>query len=744
MKKIAILLYACGIVTTCFSQNNESKIDSLEKQLTMHNNDDTIKINLLNNLAFTYSQVNPIKGIEYADKAIALAQKLNEKKMLATAYKNKGNDLYINGEEIPGLEMFRLAFEEYEQLNDKKGMALVCNNKAHLYFDKAENDKGFENAEKAYRLFEEIHDTAWMAKMLNTEGIAYNNISEFYKALENHQKAYSLFELLKDNASMAKAVNSIGVNYMKLSDYSNAVDAYLKALNLGEQTNDKKFIGNVYSNLGIVYEKLKSYTRALDYQNKALSKYDTLSNKAEIARCMNNIGIVYDDMSNSAKALEYYHKALTLNKELGNKWYVASNLTNIAIVYNDIEDYDRALEYLGQSVETYKDLGDKNNMAIALNEMGNIYSKATDTILKHHGIASGKGNDKAMELQEEALKIGQETGDISLQASVWEYLSETFERQKNYNKSLNAYKQFVMLRDSAVNDEKKEEITRKQMQFEFEKKEALTKVEHEKQQALAAAEIKRQRLVKNSAMAGVGILILAGGSVFVFYKRRRDALEQIKESDFKTQVSDTEMKALRSQMNPHFIFNSLNSINDYIDKNETRKATLFTTKFAKLMRMILENSEQKEISLTEELKALELYMQLEALRMNNKFSYEINVEKNIDSETTLIPPLMLQPFVENSIWHGISKRQGDGKIKIHIKKEGEMINCIIEDNGIGRVQSAAAKINSSETEKKSLGMKITKARIDILNKIKKSKAAIELSDLAEGMRVVIKLPLEIG
>jgi LytS/YehU family sensor histidine kinase len=202
------------------------------------------------------------------------------------------------------------------------------------------------------------------------------------------------------------------------------------------------------------------------------------------------------------------------------------------------------------------------------------------------------------------------------------------------------------------------------------------------------------------------------------------------------------MKALRSQMNPHFIFNSLNSIGDYISKNNLVAADNYLTKFAKVMRMILENSEQKEVSLSDDLKGLELYMQLEAMRLNNKFTYEINVEKTIDQENTMVPPLILQPFVENSIWHGLARKKGAGKIVIDIKREAQMLNCVVEDNGLGRNQMGDSSL--ANATHKSLGMKITKARIDIINKVKKSKAAVELSDLAEGMRVEVKLPFELS
>src|SRR5205085_3446168 len=180
-----------------------------------------------------------------------------------------------------------------------------------------------------------------------------------------------------------------------------------------------------------------------------------------------------------------------------------------------------------------------------------------------------------------------------------------------------------------------------------------------------------------TTIIGSRILFIAAIASFIFYKRKRDAVEKQHEAEFKTEVSDTEMKALRAQMNPHFIFNSLNSISDYISKNNIPEADKFLSKFAKLMRLILENSERKEIPLQDDLKALELYMQLEALRMNNKFIHCIEVDKAIDASSTLVPPLILQPFVENSIWHGIANKEGKGKITITIKKEGdEMISCI--------------------------------------------------------------------
>ena len=160
------------------------------------------------------------------------------------------------------------------------------------------------------------------------------------------------------------------------------------------------------------------------------------------------------------------------------------------------------------------------------------------------------------------------------------------------------------------------------------------------------------------------------------------------------------------------------------------------------MRTTLQNSEHSEVDLATDLEALESYMQLEALRLGNKFSYKIEVDKNIDPENTMVPPMLFQPFVENSIWHGLSDKNGEGHIFINIKKDGSMINCIVEDNGVGRLN--ALKNKPRESEKKSLGMKITKSRIDIINKLKNANAEVNISDLAEGMRAEVKLPLELS
>jgi len=181
------------------------------------------------------------------------------------------------------------------------------------------------------------------------------------------------------------------------------------------------------------------------------------------------------------------------------------------------------------------------------------------------------------------------------------------------------------------------------------------------------------------AITAVTVVALIGVFVWVYNRRKK--------AKFDKDVMEVELKALRAQMNPHFISNALHSINKYVMENDRTNASGYLAKFASLMRLILENSREKEVPLEQDLHALELYMQLELLRFSNSFSYQIEVDPQIDVENTLVPPMLLQPFAENAILHGLSNK-GKGIIKIQVRKSNDMICCVIEDNGNGMLDGA--------------------------------------------------------
>ena len=699
MRKI-FLIIGFGLFLTR-GATQQKAIDSIWQVLRLYTKEDTIKLNLLNEVAYAYYSVDPAKGLQAADAAIALSKKLGLKVKLAGSYTNKGVNYNAMGNSNMALQMY----------------------------------------ENALKLHEQMHNELGVAKVLHNMGIIESQNGNYYKALQYHNQSLSILQDLHETGRISSSLNSIGVNYMYLADYPKSLEYFLKALKIYDQLGDKKSAAraNTLTNIGIIYKDLSNNPKALEYHQKALQIFQESDNKQGMANVLGNMGVVYDNMKDPKKSLEYYQKALNINTEVGNKDRIASDLTNIASVYKESALYKQALKNLQKALVIYKESGDKNSLAIVLNQIAMIYLQAPVTLLKDYKVTAAHRYDTVLAYHRHALKLSQEDNALDRQSESWEALSTAYEAKKDFANALMANKQLSILKDSMLNDEKKQQITRLEMQFELEKQEAILKAEHDKKEALASATIKEQRIAKNGVIGGASILILGAITSFLFYKRRRDAEEQRNEAVFKAEVAETEMKALRSQMNPHFIFNSLNSISDYILKNNMVAADNYLAKFAKVMRIILENSEKKEVSLYDDLKGLELYMQLEALRLNNKFTYEIHVAENIDQENTLIPPLILQPFVENSIWHGLSQKTGMGKILIKIKRQDEMLNCVVEDDGLGRNQTT-----NSVTTNKSLGMKITKARIDIINKIKNSTAAIELKDLAEGMRVELRLPFEVN
>ncbi len=240
------------------------------------------------------------------------------------------------------------------------------------------------------------------------------------------------------------------------------------------------------------------------------------------------------------------------------------------------------------------------------------------------------------------------------------------------------------------------------------------------------------------AVGTIGIVLLLGGGFWFVTDRIR------RKEKFERETAQLETQALRSQMNPHFIFNALNSINAYVQKNDPDNATSFLTKFARVMRSVLENSRHSEVPLQDDLDTLRGYMDLERKRMNEQFDFTIEVDPAIDPEEVMVPPLVVQPFVENAIWHGMKGREDKGHITLRVKLEGQQLIWQIEDDGVGRQAKSEppSEPTLGQPEKKtSLGTAITRSRLDLVQKQHGGKAGFRYEDLPQGTRVVVEIPL---
>ncbi len=227
---------------------------------------------------------------------------------------------------------------------------------------------------------------------------------------------------------------------------------------------------------------------------------------------------------------------------------------------------------------------------------------------------------------------------------------------------------------------------------------------------------------------------------------KTEKIQKLKEK-YDKELAELKITSLRSQMNPHFIFNSLNSIKMYIIKNEKENAVYYLNKFSKLIRKILTSTREKEISMADEIETMELYVNIENIRFNNEIDFSLEIEKSLNLDTIKIPALILQPFIENAIWHGLASKKGHKKLTITIKKEGPLhIKITIEDNGIGRKKSAELK-DKKLYKRDSIGIKLTEERLGNFAKEYKNDYSITFIDLVDeddkpiGTEVDIKLPL---
>ena len=305
---------------------------------------------------------------------------------------------------------------------------------------------------------------------------------------------------------------------------------------------------------------------------------------------------------------------------------------------------------------------------------------------------------------------------------------------------------YTSLKDSILTNQFMFRLANYKQQGEFKKQ--LTQLALlDKDNKIKEEKLKHASEIKWILIACLLIVALSG---FIIYrnlslKRKNEKLESQKtQSELQLKASELEMQALRAQMNPHFIFNCLSSINRFILKSETEAASDYLTKFSRLIRMVLTNSNKPFINLEDELDMLRLYLDMERLRFKDSFDYSIRFTNSIDASNVFVPPLLLQPFAENAIWHGLMHKEGQGHIEIELSADKRILTCIISDNGIGRSKASMFKSKSAEKQK-SMGLKITTERLALLNKNTDEKTFFNVEDINDdegnvaGTRVILKM-----
>jgi tetratricopeptide (TPR) repeat protein len=553
--------------------------------------------------------------------------------------------------------------------------------------------------------------------------------NNFHEALVCYERSVSFLKNKNDWEGEGKAWAWIGIIYATLGNYDSSFYYCSKSLVLRQEMSDYECVTLSYINMGQLYQAAGSYADALNYYNEGFRYANThkVDRYAINWAYLEPVGVVYRLMNLSDSS--YYY----LQKSLSNDSVNRMTRISFAETLMTKNQYDSALNIFLAPIDNFRKGNDKWDLMRVLMDASKAYLKKGNTI--------------------PALSYALETSTIATQSGAKQFIVEgDLLLSKLYNKlhiNDSAYfflQKYMILKDSIVNNQFRWKLSNYKEQEDFiaqTNKLALLDRENKTEQD----KLQQQTLLKWILICCMLILALSGVVLYknLTLKRKNEKLEsQGKQSALQQHITELEMQALRAQMNPHFIFNCLSSINRFILKNETEAASNYLTKFSRLIRTVLTNSKRPFINLEDELEMLCLYLDMEKLRFKDSFDYSIIFTNSIDAGNVFVPPLLLQPFVENAIWHGLMHKEEKGHLEIELSIDKKDLTCIITDNGIGR--SKAAQIRSKSAEKqKSMGLKITTERLAFLNKDQDKKTFFNIEDIIDmegkpaGTRVVLKM-----
>lgn len=561
---------------------------------------------------------------------------------------------------------------------------------------------------------------------LNQLGTKYRNTSQYSAAIMLHKEALDAATKANNLELKVFSLNMLSVVYRRMDAIKTALDYAQEALELAETVENpseglKRSINVSLNGIGNIYQTLKQYTVAIETFKKSLSFEEKLNNKLGLAINNQNIGECYEELGQLNLALNYFRKSLAFNEEIDNNMGRVICNNSIAQVYIKQKKLQPALRILESTLKQSIALGDKYFTSSVYINLGWVLMELEQFEASEKNLLEG-------------IRLAVKHNLNGSQATGYKLLSDLFAKQEDFAKSLEYYKKAKTIDEVLMNETNVRYVNDILFKYDTEKK-------NNQIQALAREnELVRLKLRKNENTFLVSTLLLALLALILYILYRQYQLKNEKK------LLTLEQSMLRSQMNPHFLFNSLNSIKLYIINNEKKNAVYYLNKFSKLVRKILEASSLKEISLSEELETIELYMNIENIRFSNEIKFKIEIEEGIDTELIKIPSLILQPFLENAIWHGLSSKEGDKSIWIEVKKENDYFTAIsIYDNGIGRAAAEVIKENKV-LKRKSIGIDITKERLANFSKDYENSFDFKMVDLFDdnnnpnGTKVTIHIP----
>ena len=556
--------------------------------------------------------------------------------------------------------------------------------------------------------------------------IAYSTLGEVYQyhkqydlAISSYKDALLANQILKTSLLLAKTY-VLNKEYGEAEKLLSPLEKIAKMVPF-QRVELYEILGDAYVGLGEVDKAVAFYEEGLKIADKNQIAPKTIDLNSKIATA-------YAKGNRLQEANAYFNNSLELSSGQAPQRAVQEK-EKVADFYNKKNQFGQEIQLRKKSLEDLKKIP-KSEVADGLSmEDDSISAQRINYKIANAYIAQDK-YDEAIPYLEESIKDADVDDDLLVRKDATRKLSEVYKYKGDYTKALETYQEYVAVVDTLY-VRKEQEIARA-ARFNRElaaKQSRISGLEQERElaqskyslalteQQLVAESIKRQNWIIYSLIFG---MLLMGLAVYFFYRSNKQQ---------KLANNLLALKSLRSQMNPHFIFNALNSVNNFIAKSDERSANRYLSDFSTLMRAVLENSDEDFIPLSKELELLELYTKLEHSRFSDKFDYRITVDEDIDIDAFQIPPMLLQPYIENAIWHGLRYREDKGFLKIELKQKDKLaLEISITDNGIGRKNSAALK-TQNQKKQKSKGMGNIKKRIEILNDMYRDRVDVIISDL---------------
>lgn len=614
--------------------------------------------------------------------------------------------------------------------------------------------------EKALKLAQKLNFKRGIANAYSVSGTAYMYSGDFKKSEEFYLFAQKMFETNKDLKGVGITYNNLGIVYDRLGDFNKSIKCYKKSIEIKKQQKDLEGVSTAYGNIGNLYIEKGDYLKGIDYHFQSLQIEKSIGNKRGEAKSLESIGILYENLNQIEKALENFKQAEIIYNELKDEPALTNLFVNYGNTYYRVKNFVAAEEYFDKAIVLANKIQDLRMIGISYGNIGLIlsekgeYEKSIQNFRQalNYSVQTGEKRgflnqylnmsktflkmsllDSAMAYGVKANNLALNIGLIELAISTEKNLSEIYDAKGDFKNAFVHYKSYKLFSDSMVTVTKQKQMSELFVKYE-------TRLQANENEQLKQRNKINELTIKNNRFTFLTICLALAAIlliVAIIYFRNKARYQEEK--------ANLEQMTLRLQMNPHFIFNAVNSIQRYILQKDKHEAYTYLTKFSQLMRDVLNTANEKNVTLTRELEMLNLYIELEQLRFEDSFDFSLELQDDIDTDSVYLPGLLIQPFVENAIWHGIMPLENSrrGILKVKLKRQGKAILIQIEDNGIGREQSEKIKKSANH---KSMGMKLSKKRLELFkNNNNVRNAIINIEDIKDesggimGTRVSIYL-----